>query len=434
MTPEARRFAFRRIFSTSVMGRATITKCIAFASPLTLLPAATALLAEDSAPPDEPAQTVVLSDGKMAASAHDIIFSNLDADGSYNTDTFAAKPVAGRQAGAGQTERWDAVLFIPKVDVQVKRLSAAIGYISGTKLVNLALYSNNDILNTVGDPLPGGGGSTRDIPDLGQCCQMATVALAGEGVVLQAGVRYWLVASPDDVRGPTFSGKWHVSNHGSYAQFGPPFPWDPQSGGWPAAELRGTRLRGSSPANVDESSPKTGDTAANRTIFNNLDSIFGDLYTAGVGGPIAGKDAAFVPEIWLALPFTPKADVHAKMLAAAIAYVSGTKKVKLGVYTDNGGLPGTPLPGGQGSTTDFPDSGECCGLATVRLPGAGVALQAGVQFWLVASPDNVNASDFHGIWQITTLALGAYKEPEQFIGWTNFTGSWLAAEIRGTSP
>jgi hypothetical protein len=35
--------------------------------------------------------------------------------------------------------------------------------------------------------------------------------------------------------------------------------------------------------------------------------------------------------------------------------------------------------GGQGGTTDIPESGDCCDVARVTLPGAGVALTAGVQ-------------------------------------------------------
>jgi hypothetical protein len=63
-----------------------------------------------------------------------------------------------------------------------------------------------------------------------------------------------------------------------------------------------------------------------------------------------------------------------------------------------------------------------------------VALQAGVQYWLVASPDNESAPDFFGQWQDSILAVRAYKQPEFFIGWTDVIGGWLAAEIRGTNP
>jgi hypothetical protein len=367
-------------------------------------------------------------------SAGTIVFSNLDTDGSYNPDAFAAKPVAGREAGGGQVERWDAVRFIPKVEVQVKQLSAAIGYVSGDKLVNLTLYDNNDIFDTPGNPLPGGGGSTRDIPDLGQCCEMATVRLAGDGVFLQAGVTYWLVASPDDVRGPTFSGKWHVSNFGSFAGITPPFLWVPMSGEWPAAEIRGTKLHGPNPLNNEELSSKPGEMAANARIFSNLDPLFGKTYNAGVGVPVAGNEVQGQSEVWVAIPFTPKVDAHARTLAAAIAHISGTKKVVLGVYSDDSGVPGTLLPGAQSSTTAIPESGDCCELVTVRLPGMGVALAGGTQYWLVGSTNDRAAPDFYGIWQPSTAAVAAYQELESGIPWTPISGDWFAAEVRGTKP
>jgi len=394
-----------------------------------------ALCAQEIISPNESRMVIVTNDeASAAAGAGTIVFSNLDAGNGYNPDEFAALPVAGRLAGGGQVERWEAVRFVPKVDVQVKQLSAAIGYISGTKLLNLALYSHDDLFNTPKDPLPGGGGITRDIPDVGECCQLATVILPDGGIVLEAGVYYWLVATPDDVSGPTFSGAWHVSNRGSYAALGPPFPWDPQSSQWPAAQIRGTRLGALAPARTpipEVASSEASVPAAQVTIFTNL-GLASERYFPGVGVPIAGNDAAFEPEIWLALPFTPRADVHAKTLAAAVARVSGTKRVNLGVYTDGGGVPGTPLPDGQGTTSDFPDSGACCDLATVRLPGTGVALSADVRYWLVASPDNMNAPDFHGIWQPSTVAVAAYQEPENFSDWIDFSGLWFGAEIRGT--
>ena len=95
---------------------------------------------------------------------------------------------------------------------------------------------------------------------------------------------------------------------------------------------------------------------------------------------------------------------------------------------------GTLLPGGQGSTTQIPDSGDCCGLTQVKLQGAGVALTAGTQYWLVASTDDVNAADFEGRWRFSTLAVSAYTQPRNLINWNSFDGYWLAAEIQGTNP
>src|SRR5216684_2837814 len=111
------------------MGRTTI-KQIALTTLLFSCACAVVFAQEIAAPNESPEVVVPYAEEPSTVDTGAIVFSNLDADGSYNTDTFAAKPVAGRQAGGGQTDRSDAVLFIPKVDVQVTRLSAAIGYIS----------------------------------------------------------------------------------------------------------------------------------------------------------------------------------------------------------------------------------------------------------------------------------------------------------------
>jgi hypothetical protein len=129
------------------------------------------------------------------------------------------------------------------MDAQAKVLLAAIGYTFGTRLVTLGLYSNNDVLNTVGDPLSGGHGSTsQKIPDDGEC-QLARVTLAGEGVTLTAQTKYWLVAGPDNVNASDFEGTWQMSNFARYASIAPPAAWHNFSGAWPAAQIRGRRIQ-----------------------------------------------------------------------------------------------------------------------------------------------------------------------------------------------
>ena len=400
--------------------------------------AGTVVFAQQSAP-GQSTQPVASYDEGNAPEALDVIFSNLgpSRDDLYNSDA-QALPVAGKDA-SNDTEQWLAIRLTPPADVQASVLAAAVSWVSGDRLVRIGLYDNNDILNTVGDPLPGGEGSTTDIPDFGfgACCQLAKVTLP-EPITLNQGVSYWLVVSPDDTSGSTFAGRWYVSNLALSAGMAPPLPWQNLAGQWPAAEVRGTILQtaeANHAAKVTEppSSPAEA-TAANVTIFSNLDRIGPILYLYGLGSVVAGKDSTSQPEVWRALPFTPRRDVHVTTLAAAIGWIAGTRKIDLGLYSDSDGTVGAPLPGAQGSTTDIPDSGVCCELAKVRLSGTGVALQAGVQYWLVASPDNENAPDFTGLWQDSDLALRAYKQPEFFIGWTDVSGGWLAAEIRGTNP
>ena len=119
----------------------------------------------------------------------------------------------------------------------------AVGYISGTRLFNLGIYTDN--LSEVGTLVPGSLVSLTQMPDAGGCCELASVSLPGAGVLLTGGTRYWLAATADDVNAPTFRGAWRVSNRGGSAQLIPPFPWDPDAGQLPAAEIRGTNLQSS---------------------------------------------------------------------------------------------------------------------------------------------------------------------------------------------
>ncbi len=371
-----------------------------------------------------------------AAAAPDIVFSNLDPrpDNHFNSDPSSAFPITGVSAVTG-TEVWDAIAFTPKVDTRAQVLSVAIGYISGTKIVNLGIYTE-DVLGTVGTLVPGSLVNLTQVPDAGSCCELATVTLSGQGVLLTGGTRYWLAATADDVNAPTFSGAWRVSNRAESAQLIPPFPWGNSAGQWPAAVIRGTNVQSSrtdEPIGRETSPSNSNARGKNVILYTTLGPGPTGRYSNS-GPTVAGDNVPSQPADSVALPFTLRANAHAKTLAATIGYVFGTKKVNLGIYSDNEGNVGTPLAGGQGSTTDIPNYGTCCDLTEVSLPGPGVALTKGTQYWLVAMPDDENAGDFLGIWQTSNLSSTSYREPEEFIAWTSFDCDLLGAEIRGTNP
>ena len=366
------------------------------------------------------------------ASARDVIFSNLDrrSDDRFNPDGGAL--IAGKQTIYDEIET--AVRFIPKVNANAKVLSAAVGYLSGTKEIILGIYSDNG-LGTVGEPLPGGQGNTSEIPDAGECCELPTVVLPGAGVALTAGTPYWLVVSADNVNAPSFAGLWRLSTLATNALLSPPASWKIYDGSWVAAEIRGTNLDKSLQRTKEAlPSPELDLLGGNQRIFANLDPNSTQAYDQFNGLTVRGNSVPFETEAWLAVPFTARVDSHAKTLAAAIGYVSGTKKVNLGIYNDDAGSVGTVLPNGQGSTTEIPDDQVCCDLARVTLRGTGAALTAGTKYWLVASPDDTAAPDFQGTWHFSMLAVDAYTEPAFFINWTSFSGEWLGAIVRGTIP
>ncbi len=249
---------------------------------------------------------------------------------------------------------------------------------------------------------------------------------------------YWLVAGPDNTNGADFSGSWRLSYRASFADLVPPFPWDTEPGQWVAAEIRGNRSQArdaeTSHLAVPRPSHTDSELAANVTIFTNLTRHQATLFNTASGTQLTGRSVMSQFEVWLAVPFTPRRDGHATTLSAAIGYISGTKKINLGIYSDSGGTVGALLPGGEASTTNIPSSTDCCSLTSVTLAGAGVSLVANTPYWLVASTDDASAPDFRGTWHSSNLALSAYQEPEMFINWTTFDAQWLAAEIRGTMP
>jgi len=170
-------------------------------------------------------------------------------------------------------------------------------------------------------------------------------------------------------------------------------------------------------------------------IFNNLTTDPLNLYDAINGGYyVAGPtNGVIATEQWIAVPFSTKAAaVHAKKLQAALGYISGTMQVRLAIYTDAGGVVGTPVTGGGGVTSTIPALGVCCALATVNLPGAGAALTANTAYWLVALHTN-GAQDLLSAWQATLLndTIGGNVDNT---GWFSFSGLIPAAKINGTNP
>jgi hypothetical protein len=163
-----------------------------------------------------------------------LIFSNLGptaADAYYDAEGYN---VDGPDNSSGLGEQWIAVPFTPRADAHVEELQAAIGYISGTELVEIALYSDNS--GSPGTLLA--SGETKKMGDFGTCCELASVAITSTAVT--AGTQYWIVGQSDDTNGPSFYGAW-MSVNGTVS-------FNPAEAGWtdfngstvPAAAARGT--------------------------------------------------------------------------------------------------------------------------------------------------------------------------------------------------
>jgi hypothetical protein len=166
-----------------------------------------------------------------------------------------------------------------------------------------------------------------------------------------------------------------------------------------------------------------------RTIFTNLGPTATDNYNDTTGYYVTGPtNSVSVSEQAIALPFTPKADSHVTVLQVAVGWISGTKLVDVGLYSDNAGVVGTALA--TGHSTHLPTFGSCCQLVTVNIPSTAVT--AGTQYWIVASSDDTNGPDLTAVWQSSNDANTGANEA--LAGWFTFSNNLPAGAAKGTVP
>ena len=178
-------------------------------------------------------------------------------------------------------------------------------------------------------------------------------------------------------------------------------------------------------AHVDHALPP-----ANVTIFTNLGPTPTNNYNAAAGGYyVSGPLAVDNPtDQWIGLPFLNKQADHVTQIQTAIGWISGTKKVTLGIYTDNAGVVGTMLA--QASTNHIPTSGTCCQLTQVNIPST--ALLANTTYWVVATTDDTAAPDFEAAWQASNQSNIGGDVGQG--GWFTFSGLVPAVAVKGTNP
>jgi hypothetical protein len=289
--------------------------------------------------------------------------------------------------------------FTPKANYEVKQVRAAIQYSSGANQVELSLYS--DAGGVPGAPLA--ETTVTNLPAQGTCC---TLAIANfPAVAVTAGIQYWVVAStPATGTGADFDGGWAfvppAKSSLGLSFYGGGWESSPSAIVQAAGEVFGTAAgAGTGGATgyaeglrVEE--PAQEEPTALTKIYSNLGppaNPFGAGFGEGVFGPLSAPGFS----VFVGMPFTPKANYEVKQVRAAIQFESGANQVELSLYSDAGGVPGTPLA--QVTVTNLPAYFTCCTLAIADFPA--VAVTAGTQYWIVAStPTTGTGADFQGVW------------------------------------
>ena len=166
-----------------------------------------------------------------------------------------------------------------------------------------------------------------------------------------------------------------------------------------------------------------------KTIFSNLGPSATNAYNDTTGYYILGPNNSVGDgEQWIALPFTPTANSTVEELSVAVGWISGGKAIIVGIYSDNGGVPGTLLASGE--TNKVPAFGTCC--STVNVNVTATPITAGTQYWVGVQSDDTNAPGFTGVFQSANSSTIAFNPEEE--GWESFSGNVPAVLVRGTIP
>jgi hypothetical protein len=171
---------------------------------------------------------------KQAPATLKTIYSNLGPTATDDYNDTTGYYVLGPDNSVGDSEQGIGQPFTPAANSHVTQLQAAIGYISGTSVVSLALYSDN--AGVAGTQLA--AGLSTKIPDFGACCQLVTVTIPSTAV--KGGTQYWIVATSDDAKGPDFTGVWQSSNSGTISYNEGLAGWAGFTTNTPAAAAKGT--------------------------------------------------------------------------------------------------------------------------------------------------------------------------------------------------
>lgn len=163
-------------------------------------------------------------------------------------------------------------------------------------------------------------------------------------------------------------------------------------------------------------------------IFRNLAAMYSPYDTMqGIG--FSGPDTPMNNEYWVAMPFTPATDSTVYAVQLAISTLGGTDRASVSLNADSGGVPGAVLQSWTAENLGLFQS-QCCELP-IFFAVPGVAVQAGLQYWVVAAPAQ-DAPSFNGAWYFAPnqgQGLTAYNLDET--GWLPYVGPVGAFAVFG---
>jgi len=168
--------------------------------------------------------------------------------------------------------------------------------------------------------------------------------------------------------------------------------------------------------------PPPAQQAGANLVFSNVGFKYPNgLYFCCYGNTISGSGSVIGSTNWVAMGFTPAANADLKEIDVGVGWVTGTNKVIVGLYDDNGGVPGNLIK--KWSGTGLGNFGSCCQMVVGKAKRGSIQLTAGTPYWVAVTTDGAG-SDTWAAWpfnstdQINAVPLAV----NQGGGWSNAGG------------
>ena len=158
-----------------------------------------------------------------------------------------------------------------------------------------------------------------------------------------------------------------------------------------------------------------------------------DAYDDGISWAITGNENPLWGRGSLAMPFTPKGSAAAKEVLIALGYLGGgTNDGVISLNADANGAPGEALK--IWHVGHFQQEGNCCQLVALR-DQAGIQLQAGTQYWIVAGtgPHSKASYEWNFVWNDAQGKV-AFLNGNTNDQWLPYHDNVAAFGVYGTTP
>ena len=178
--------------------------------------------------------------------------------------------------------------------------------------------------------------------------------------------------------------------------------------------------------------------AAQSVIYNNF--LVGNTFVCCSGEFVLGvtfaKANSFPGAYQTAAAFTPAGNFNLTQIDLALSFfLSGGKArgINITLNQDSSGIPGAALAAWGGLTAPSQVEGTSS-LVTTVFPTSAVALLAGKQYWIIASPASANTSDFWLMNAVDGTGTGGRLAFNYSFGWIvqDVPSDGLAFDVLGT--